>query len=98
MVQCLPWANRRVITSCWSVYAIGWLAQILVVFAVGLLLLWWYPSLEHEMFFMAYWFFALPLLAGTVLLGAVLAALGALKVRVIGPNPAFGPDEQQTSV
>jgi len=82
----------------WAVYAVSWLAQILVVFAVGVLLLWWWPWLEQEMVFMAFWSFALPLLAGTALLGAVLAVLGALKASLFGPNPVFTADEQGISV
>ena len=71
----------------WAVCALGWLAQIAFVFAVGYLIAWWRPWIQDEWWFLAIWAFALPLLGGIAILGALGATLRALWAKLIGPNP-----------
>lgn len=73
----------------WCTYALGWLAQILFVFACGYVASLWFPAIAENMLFLAVWSFALPLLGGTALLGAMLAAGASLKAKYVGPNPVF---------
>ncbi len=71
----------------WARYALSWLAQIALLFALGYVATWWRPSLAEETWFRALWAFALPIFAGMALLGAIMAVVGALKARCFGPNP-----------
>jgi hypothetical protein len=72
-------------------YALGWLAQVLFLFACGYFAAWIHPPLADIVAFQALWAFALPLFGGMAFLGALMAAISALKARMIGPNPAFRP-------
>jgi hypothetical protein len=79
----------------WCFYALGWLGQIAFVFACGYVAAWLHPPLTDAMLFLAFWAFALPLLAGMSLLGAIIAGGASLKARLLGPNPAFvAPDHE----
>lgn len=73
----------------WVLYALNWLAQIIGLFAVGYLIVWWRPAWGETTAFLAIWAFALPLFAGMAIFGAALAALAALKAKFLGPNPVF---------
>ena len=73
----------------WVLYALNWLAQIVILFAIGFVLAWWRPAWSDSVPFLVVWAFTLPLLAGIAILGAILAGLAALKAKLLGPNPAF---------
>ena len=81
----------------WSIYALGWLMQILVVFACGYSAKYWYPMLIYEDWFLGIWFFAIPLLGMVALLGALIAGFTALKAKIIGPNPAYSEHDDGES-
>lgn len=68
-------------------YALGWLAQITFLFALGYVATLWRPSLAEETWFLALWAFTLPLLGGVALLGAILAGFAGLKAKAFGPDP-----------
>ena len=72
----------------WCRQSLLWLAQVVLVFACGVIALEFYPRAIESTAFLAVFLFALPLLAGMALVGALGAAILAWKVSVFGPNPA----------
>ncbi len=81
----------------WSLYALSWLMQLLVIFACGYSAKYWYPMLQYENWYLGFWFFALPLLGMVALLGALLAAIMALKAKTTGPNPTYSEYDDSES-
>jgi hypothetical protein len=76
----------------WCKYALGWFAQLLAVELAGVYCLEVFSQLGESMLYQGVFLFGLPLLGMVALVGAILAGLGALKARVLGPNPqAFVP-------
>jgi hypothetical protein len=73
----------------WCIYALTWFAQILFIFSCGYFVSSLFPHFANATLFLVVWAFALPLLGGTALLGAVLAACASLKAKYVGPNPVF---------
>lgn len=71
-----------------ALYASKWVVQIVSVFLALALLAMWQPHLADTWVFMVFWF-ALPLLAGTLMLAAILYGISAAKQHVFGPNPRF---------
>lgn len=73
----------------WFLYALMWLAQIAFVFACGYVAGWVHPPLAGTTPFLVFFIFALLLLGGMALLGALIAGISALKAKTLGPNPTF---------
>jgi hypothetical protein len=73
----------------WCRQALVWLVQVALVVGCGIAALELYPKAIDSALFHAAFLFALPLLAGMALLGAIGAAALAWKARVLGPNPAY---------
>lgn len=71
------------------VFALGWLVQFMVVWALGYICAWYWPGITESVWFLVVFAFALPLAIGMALLGALLAWLCSVKASVIGPNPEF---------
>lgn len=71
-----------------AIYSLKWFCQILLVFCALWLVVSWRPSLADTSLFMVFWF-ALPLVGGTLLLVAILYSVSAIKQHWIGPNPEF---------
>ena len=71
-----------------AIYALKWFCQILLAFCTLWLVVSWHPELADTALFMVFWF-ALPLLGGTLLLAATLCGVSAAKQHWLGPNPAF---------
>ena len=71
-----------------SLYTFKWFCQVLVVFCAFWVLVSWRPDLGDTTIFKVFWF-ALPLLGGTLLLAVMLYGLSAIKHRWLGPNPRF---------
>jgi hypothetical protein len=71
----------------WCVYALGWLAQILFLFACGYCFSLWFPEVAKTTLFLVLWAVTLPMLGGMALLGAAIAAGASLKAKYFGPNP-----------
>ena len=82
----------------WCLYALGWLALLGFAFAVGWVAAWLYPPLLETISFLAVWSFALPILGGMSLLGALLAAGASVKAYLFGPNPRFVVPDSELSV
>ncbi|MDP9124779.1 MAG: hypothetical protein M3N82_09305 [Pseudomonadota bacterium] len=70
-------------------YALGWLAQLLVIAALLVLLCKAVPALAHSEAFLIVASFALVIGTGMALLGALLAWLGSIKAARWGPDPAW---------
>jgi len=67
-------------------FALGWLMQVTIVAALMVLLGEAVPALAANDVFFGLCGFAISIGAGMALLGALLAALGALKARTLGPD------------
>ena len=59
---------------------------MLAIEVAGAYLLKSLPALSNNMLYQGIFLFGLPLLIAVALVGAVLAALGAVKSRLFGPN------------
>lgn len=77
-----------------AIYALKWFSQILLAFCALWLLASWRPDLAETSVFMLFWF-ALPLLGGTLLLAAIVYAGLAAKQHLFGPNPEFKAFDEQ---
>ena len=71
-----------------AIYSLKWFGQILLVFCALWLVVSWRPELADTSLFMVFWF-ALPLLGGTMFLAAALYGVSAAKQHLLGPNPEF---------
>ena len=74
-----------------AAFALGWLAQLLAVAALLVLARHVFPALSKSDEFIGVTGFALAIGLGMALLGALLAGLGALKARWLGPDPIWQP-------
>jgi uncharacterized membrane protein YdbT with pleckstrin-like domain len=72
-----------------AVFALGWLAQLLVIAAVLILICERVPAPTDAETFTVVAMFALVIGTGMAVLGALLAWLGSIKARLIGPDPAW---------
>ena len=72
-----------------ALFALGWLAQLLVIAALLTLLCQAIPALANSQAFIVVAGFALVIGLGMAVLGALLAWLGSMKARLLGPNDAW---------
>ena len=76
-----------------ALFALKWFGQILLVFCILWLVVLVLPGIGESSLFLLFWF-ALPLLGGTMLLASAIYACAALKQHVFGPNPTFELTDQ----
>ena len=74
-----------------SLFALGWLLQLLTATALVLIATWAMPRLQESEPFLLVTGFALTIGLGMALLGALLAYLTSLKAQFLGPDPQFIP-------
>ena len=72
-----------------AMFALGWLAQLLVVAAALVLACKAFPALVKSDAFLIVTCFALAIGLGMSVLGAALAWLGSIKAALLGPDPPW---------
>ena len=91
-----PRHNERLseFTARRALFSLQCFAQVLVPFLGLWLAVLWKAELGDTVLFRLFWF-ALPLLGGIFLLAASLYGLSSAKQRWLGPDPVFGPLEEE---
>lgn len=82
----LPGESRSHYLLRQSRYALGWLAQAAFLLACGWYAAQQFPELTDETWFLALFAVTLPVLGAIALIGALVAALGAVGARLYGPE------------